>query len=54
MLGTIVNAALIAVGGLLGVMFQSLLPDKMRETLMQGVGLFVLLFGVKLFLGGNQ
>lgn len=54
MLGTIVNAALIAVGGLLGVMSQSLLPDKMRETLMQGVGLFVLLFGVRLFLGGNQ
>lgn len=54
MTGTIVNAVTICAGGLLGSLFSQLMPQRSRETLMQGVGLFVLLFGVKLFLSGQQ
>lgn len=54
MTGTLVNAVTIAAGGLLGSLFSRLLSQRSRETLMQGVGLFVLLFGVKLFLAGQE
>ncbi|MGI5854645.1 MAG: DUF554 domain-containing protein [Bacillota bacterium] len=54
MTGTLVNTATIVIGGLLGLTFRNLLSEKSQETLMQGVGLFVLLYGVKQFLGGQE
>ena len=54
MTGTLANVAAIVIGGLLGLTFRNLLSEKSQETLMQGVGLFVLLYGVKQFLGGQE
>jgi hypothetical protein len=44
-LGTIVNTAAIVLGGLLGLLFGQALPEKMKKTVIQGIGLAVLLIG---------
>jgi hypothetical protein len=44
-LGTIVNTAAIVLGGLLGLLFGQALPEKMKRTVIQGIGLAVLLIG---------
>jgi uncharacterized membrane protein YqgA involved in biofilm formation len=46
MLGTIVNAVAIAVGGIAGVLLKGGLPEKMSTTIIQGVGLCVALLGL--------
>lgn len=46
MLGTIVNAVAIVVGSVVGILIKGGLPEKMSKTIMQGVGLCVLLIGV--------
>ncbi len=45
MLGTIINTAAIIMGGALGLLFGHTLPEKMKLTLIQGIGLAVLLIG---------
>lgn len=45
MLGTIVNTGAILFGGLLGFMFGHILPDKVKKTVIQGIGMAVLLIG---------
>jgi uncharacterized membrane protein YqgA involved in biofilm formation len=45
MLGTIVNTMAIIVGGLIGLVFGHALPEKMKRTVIQGIGLSVLLIG---------
>ncbi|MDP4125542.1 MAG: DUF554 domain-containing protein [Bacillota bacterium] len=45
MLGTIVNTLAIVLGGLLGLLFGQALPEKMKRTVIQGIGLSVLLIG---------
>ncbi|MGD9947441.1 MAG: DUF554 domain-containing protein [Desulfobulbus sp.] len=47
MLGTIVNAIAIVVGSLLGVICNKGIPEQYKETLLQGVGLAVILIGWK-------
>ena len=46
MLGTIVNAVAIAIGGIAGVLLKGGLPEKMSTTIIQGVGLCVALLGL--------
>lgn len=46
MLGTVVNAFAIIIGGLLGLMFGQTLPDRIKKTVIQGIGLAVLMIGV--------
>lgn len=46
MLGTIVNAVAIVIGGVIGVLIKGGLPEKMSNTIMQGVGLCVILIGL--------
>lgn len=48
LLGTIVNTVAIIIGGLLGLMFGHALPEKMKNTVIQGIGLAVLLIGVSM------
>jgi len=43
--GTLVNAGAIVLGGFLGLIFGQALSDKMKTTLLQGIGLAVLLIG---------
>lgn len=46
LLGTIVNAAAILIGGLAGLLVKGGLPERFAQTVMQGVALCVLLIGV--------
>jgi len=52
--GTFVNVAAIAAGALLGRAVGSRLSDRVRETLMAGLGLAVLLLGLQLALQSRQ
>jgi len=45
-LGTIVNVAAILVGGLAGLVLKKYLPKRITGTVMQGVGLAVLIIGI--------
>lgn len=47
MLGTLVNAGAIIAGGILGMLLQKGLPENLRKTLMAGMGLCVVLIGLK-------
>jgi len=49
-LGTIVNALAIIVGGLVGMLFGKALPEKMKNTVIQGIGLAVILIGLSMAL----
>jgi uncharacterized membrane protein YqgA involved in biofilm formation len=44
--GTLVNAATVLVGTLIGTLLGDRLPDRIRETVLHGLGLFVLALGV--------
>jgi uncharacterized membrane protein YqgA involved in biofilm formation len=45
--GTLLNAATVLIGGLLGTVVGDRLPDRLRENVVKGVGLFVTAMGVK-------
>lgn len=47
MLGTIVNALAIIAGSLLGLIFSRGIPERYKEIIMSGVGLSVILIGIK-------
>ena len=51
MIGTIINVAAVLVGGGLGVTLGARLPERMRETVMHGLGLVTLIVGIDLALG---
>lgn len=46
MLGTIVNVLAIIVGGMLGILLRKGIPDNYKATVMQGLGLSVLIIGL--------
>ena len=50
MTGTILNAVVIIIGGLLGLFFGQLLSEKSRETIIIGLGLFTIGISVNMFL----
>jgi uncharacterized membrane protein YqgA involved in biofilm formation len=54
MTGTILNTAAILLGGLLGLYFGKLLPEKSRETIIIGIGLFTIGISVSMFLNTNN
>ncbi|MFZ5634216.1 MAG: DUF554 domain-containing protein [Bacillota bacterium] len=45
MIGTIANVAAIAAGSLVGIVLRRGIPDSVKDTVMQGLGLSVLLIG---------
>ena len=47
MLGTIVNTVSIIVGSLIGLSFRGRIPEKYSQTIMHGIGLAVVLIGIK-------
>lgn len=47
-LGTIVNSIAILIGGLLGIIFGNALPEKIKNTVIQGIGLAVILIGLNM------
>ena len=54
MTGTIVNAAAIILGALIGLVFRKRLPERVRHTIMQGLGLAVLLIGFQMSMQTQQ
>jgi uncharacterized membrane protein YqgA involved in biofilm formation len=46
MLGTIVNAIAIIIGGTAGVFLKKGIPEKYKDAIMQGIGLSVLIIGL--------
>jgi uncharacterized protein len=50
--GTLLNAATVLIGGLLGTVLGDRLPERLRENVVRGVGLFTLAMGVKSVLDG--
>ena len=54
MTGTILNAATIIIGGLLGLRFGKLLSDRSREIIIIGLGLFTIGISITMFLETNN
>lgn len=54
MLGTLVNAGAIVVGGAIGLLLKKGLPKKMADTLMVGLGLCTLYIGISGCLAGEN
>ncbi|MCF6248288.1 MAG: DUF554 domain-containing protein [Desulfobacula sp.] len=54
MLGTIVNALAIIAGASVGLLFRNGIPEKYNRTVMQSIGLAVILIGMKGALGSND
>lgn len=50
MLGTIVNFITIVFGGMVGFFFGKAFPEKLKNTVLQGVGLTVMLIGLQMAL----
>lgn len=51
--GTLVNAACIVIGSILGRFLKNI-PDKMKETIMIGIGLAVTAMGLQMVFGSKQ
>ena len=51
MIGTIINAAAIILGSLLGLLLRKGIPQQLKDTLISGMGLCVMLIGVQGALG---
>lgn len=54
MLGTIVNAAAVIAGGILGLLLKKGLPEKLSDTVMKGLGLCTLYIGITGILEGEN
>ncbi|MBE0697069.1 MAG: DUF554 domain-containing protein, partial [Anaerolineaceae bacterium] len=50
MTGTVINIVAILVGGVFGVVLGARLPERLRQAVMYGLGLFVLAIGFQMFL----
>ena len=50
MTGTLLNVIAVLVGGILGAVLGGRLPERVRETVMNGLGLLVLVIGVQMAL----
>lgn len=53
MTGTILNVVTVLVGATLGTLLGTRFPEKIRETVMAGLGVMVLIVGVSMALPGN-
>jgi uncharacterized membrane protein YqgA involved in biofilm formation len=50
MTGTLLNAGTVLVGGIIGLLLGNRLPERLKTTVIAGIGLFTLAYGVSLFL----
>jgi hypothetical protein len=48
MIGTLLNVISVLIGGALGALFGERLPARVRETVLAGLGLFVIAYGLKM------
>jgi len=54
MFGTLLNAIAVFVGGLLGLVLGNRLPERVRGTILNGLGLFVIAAGLQMTLESNN
>ncbi|MFH1446864.1 MAG: DUF554 domain-containing protein [Chloroflexota bacterium] len=54
MLGTLINVVTVLIGGALGTLIGSRLSNKIRETVVAGLALFTIAYGVMSFLDTNN
>lgn len=54
MLGTIVNALAIIAGGIIGLLFKNVIPEKISESLLKTTGLAVIAIGITLIFRGEN
>ena len=54
MIGTIANALAIIVGGIIGLLFKNIIPEKISEALLNAIGLAVIGIGINLMLSGEN
>ena len=54
MTGTLLNVVAVLIGGLLGLGLGNRLPDRVRGTILNGLGLFVIAAGLKMTLESNN
>jgi uncharacterized protein len=50
MTGTFINVAAILIGGTIGLLFGSRIPEKFKNTVIAGMGLFTVALGLQMFL----
>lgn len=50
MTGTFLNIATVLIGGVIGLIFGARIPDKLKATVISGMGLFVAAMGLQMFL----
>ena len=50
MIGTFINVATILIGGTLGLLFGACVPERLKATVVAGMGLFTFAIGVQMFL----
>lgn len=50
MTGTIINIITVLIGGTLGLLFGARLPDRLKGTVIAGMGLFTTAIGIQMFL----
>ena len=53
-IGTIINVFAVLAGGLLGLGLRKVFPDKIKEIIFQGIGLFVIVLGTKMAFETNH
>ena len=50
MTGTFINIATVLVGGTLGLIFGARVPERLKATVVAGMGLFTASIGIQMFL----
>jgi uncharacterized membrane protein YqgA involved in biofilm formation len=50
MTGTLLNIATVIIGGIIGLLFGARIPEKLKETVIAGMGLFTGAMGLQMFL----
>jgi uncharacterized membrane protein YqgA involved in biofilm formation len=50
MTGALINVAAILIGGMIGILFGARIPERMKETVVAGMGLFTAVMGIQMFL----
>lgn len=50
MTGTFLNIATVLIGGMIGLLFGARIPDKLKATVIAGMGLFTAAMGIQMFL----
>lgn len=54
LVGTLVNTATVILGSLIGMFLGNLLPERLRDTVMKGLGLCTVFIGITGMLGGSN